>query len=304
MTADRTGARFLVTGATGFIGRRLVPRLVASFGADAVACLIKPPQTALERDALERFRSAGIQLIDGDLLHQPVSASPPPAVDVVFHLAANIDTDAPEDALRVNDIGTSRLLDWLAPVSRGMRVMYASSRDGYAWTILRLPTVYGPGQKADGLFDQLITRARNGAWLGRIDWPGRTSVVFVDDVADIMIKLSSARPAAGEVYCLASDDEVTVGELAQRVAIAVGRPMRPIRLPRPLVQAARAIVWSRAVQRSVPRFAWLPFWRFSLVISDGFWFDTRKFRRAYPNPLRTLDEGLAEIVHAAPESTA
>ena len=338
MTADRNRARFLVTGATGFIGRRLVRRLVADFGAEAVACLIKPPQTELERNALERFRSSGIRLLDGDLLNEPVSGDPPPAVEVVFHLAANIDTDAPEDALRVNDIGTSRLLDWLAPIVRGTRIMYASSvavhdrarspdgpiseespftprtaygrtklegerilrdrasRDGYEWTILRLPTVYGPGQKPDGLFDQLITQARNGGWLGRIDWPGRTSVVFVDDVAAIIIALSSAPFAAGEVYCVASDDEVTVGELAQRVAVAVGRPIRPIRLPSPLVQTARALVWSRAVQSCVPRFAWLAFWRFSLVISDGFWFDTGKFRRAYPNRLRTLDEGLTEIV--------
>ena len=49
------------------------------------------------------------------------------AADVVFHLAANIDTDASEEALRVNHEGTDRLLDWLAPVSRGRRIVYASS---------------------------------------------------------------------------------------------------------------------------------------------------------------------------------
>jgi len=338
MTADRNRPRFLVTGATGFIGRRLVRLLIAELGSDAVTCLVKTPQTEQERDALERFRSAGVQLIDSDLLHDPVSRDPPPAVEVVVHLAANIDTDAPEQALRVNDTGTGRLLDWLAPVARGARIMYASSvavhdrerapdgpisedspftprtaygrtklagerilvdrasRDGYGWTILRLPTVYGPGQKPDGLFDRLITQARTGGWLGRIDWPGRTSVVFVDDVAEIMIALSTVPMAAGEVYCVASDDEITVGDLAQRVAVAVGRRTRPIRVPRPVVQAARALVWSRTVQRCVPRWAWLPFWRFSLVISDGFWFETRKFRRAYPKRLRTLDEGLVETL--------
>jgi nucleoside-diphosphate-sugar epimerase len=50
-----------------------------------------------------------------------------PAVDLVFHLAANINTGAPGDEHRVNDEGTVNLLDWLRPVSRGARVVYASS---------------------------------------------------------------------------------------------------------------------------------------------------------------------------------
>src|SRR5262245_1860922 len=95
----------LVTGGTGFIGRRLVRQLVAQYGADAVVCLVKPPVTALEAKALEAFRGQGLRLIEGDLIAQPVATQAPPAVDVVFHLAANIDTDAPLEALRVNHEG-------------------------------------------------------------------------------------------------------------------------------------------------------------------------------------------------------
>jgi len=35
--------------------------------------------------------------------------------------------DAPEQALLVNHEGTRHLLDWLRPVSRGARIVYASS---------------------------------------------------------------------------------------------------------------------------------------------------------------------------------
>src|SRR6185436_17853095 len=48
-------------------------------------------------------------------------------VDLVFHLAANIDTAAPEAELRVNDLGTQHLLSWLGRSIRGGRVVYSSS---------------------------------------------------------------------------------------------------------------------------------------------------------------------------------
>jgi len=327
----------LVTGGTGFIGRRLVRQLVALHGVDAVALLVKPPVTPLEAEALDAFKRQGVRLIEGDLMAQPVADQAPLAVDVVFHLAANIDTDAPLPALRVNHEGTARLLDWLSAVSRGTRIVYASSvavhdrvsepkgpiaesspltprtgygrtklqgeevlreraaRDGYSWTVLRLPTVYGPGQKPDGLFDQLIKRAENGSLLGRLDWPGRTSIVHVDDVAAAMIELSGRRDAAGEVFCIASDESLTVGELARGIGEGVGRPVRPIGIPGPLLALARWIVWNRAIAAIVPASGRLAFWRLSLIISDGFWFDTKKFRSVYTKPLKSLQEGLRSL---------
>ena len=330
--------RFLVTGGTGFIGRRVMLRLIADFGPASVACVTKAPVTLLEAKAVEAYRAAGVRLIDGNLLNEPVSAEPAPPADVVFHLAANIDTDAPDEALRVNHEGTRHLLDWLRPVSRGARIVYASSvavhdrdrppdgpisensplvprtaygrtklegekiigaridADGYTWTTLRLPTVYGPGQKPDGLFDKLIMMASNGALLGRIDWPGRTSIIHVDDVAAAMIELGTSAEAAGAVYCLASDESPTVGELARRIGDFVGRPVDPIAIPRPLLAMLRMMVWNRALQSAIPSGARLSFWRLSLIVTDGFWFDTTKFRSAYRKPLRSLEEGLVDTV--------
>ena len=333
--------RVLVTGGTGFIGRRLVRRLVSDVGAASVTCLTKAPATPLEAKALESFRALGVKMLEGNLLDQPVSTQPPPPIDVVFHLAANIDTDAPENELRVNHEGTHHLLDWLRPVSHGARIVYASSvavhdrngppagpisetspfvartaygrtklrgeqilsqraaADGYSWTILRLPTVYGPGQKPDGLFDKLIAMASSGAWLGRIDWPGRTSIIHVDDVAALMVELAMNPGAAGEIYCVASDDSLTVGELARRVGAFVGHPVTPIAIPRPALSILRLLVWNRWIQAAMPRRARLPFWRLSLIVSDGFWFDTAKFRGVYRKPLRGLEEGLADTIITA-----
>ncbi len=342
MTGSAGGhPRFFVTGGTGFIGRRLVRRLIADFGPASVVCLVKPPVTPLESAALDAYRSIGLRLVDGDLLSDPVSADSPNPVDVVFHLAANIDTDATESQARVNDAGTAHLLDWLRPVSKGARVLYASSvavhdrnahprgpisevsalvprtvygrtkrkgediihdnaaRDEYSWTILRLPTVYGPGQKAGGLFDKMIEMASTGAWLGRLDWPGRTSIIHVDDAVEVMVDLAIRQDAANEVFCVASDESLTVGELARKVGDAVGRPVTPIGLPRPVVRVLNAVVWNRALQAAMPPVARVSFWRLSLIVSDGFWFDTTKLRHVYLKPLRNIEQGLRDTIGTA-----
>jgi nucleoside-diphosphate-sugar epimerase len=165
-----------------------------------------------------------------------------------------------------------------------------ASTGGYSWTILRLPTVYGPGQKPGGLFEQLIQLASTGALLGRIDWPGRTSIIHVDDVAAVMIDLSQQADASGEIYCIAAESP-TVGELSQRIAQVIQHPRVPVRIPAPVLAVMRWIVWNRTAGRFVPHSARLPFWRLSLIVSDGFWFDTTKFRRAYEKPLKSLEQG-------------
>jgi UDP-glucose 4-epimerase len=328
----------LVTGSTGFIGRRLIRRLLADNGPESITCLVRSPVTTLEARVLDSYRSIGLRLIEGDLLDEPVSVKAPPAVDLVFHLAANIDTDATDEEARANDAGTRNLLAWLQPVSPGARILYTSSvavhdrdaqpraaiseesplvprtaygrtklkaehilreragRDRYSWTILRLPTVYGPGQKPAGLFDRMIQMASSGALLGRIDWPGRTSIIHVDDAADVMADLATREEAADEMYCVASDESLTVGEVARTVGEVLGRPVAPIHLPRPLVRAAQTLVWNRVLQAALPRFARVPVWRLSLMLSDGFWFDVTKFRKVYRKPLRNLEQGLRDTL--------
>ena len=334
------GPRFLVTGATGFIGRRVVDRLLEEFGAHSLVCLTKPPATPLEAEIADAYRGRGLRLIEADMRNSPLAADPPPSVSTVFHLAANVNTDASAQEACVNDLGTQHLLDWLQPAAPGMRIVYASTvavhdrdshpvgainedsplvprteygrsklrgeriiqaraaRDGFTWTILRLPTVYGPGQKPGGLFDRLIAGTAAGAWPARIDWPGRTSILHVDDAAAIMIDLAARPDAGGEVYCVASES-LTVGELAARIAERSGHPTRMAAIGPQLLRIARAVVWNPALLSLLPTAARRACWRLSLMVSDGFWFDTTKFRAAYSRPLRSIDEGLAEMLQEA-----
>ena len=53
----------LVTGGTGFIGFKLVERLLSKHGPEALVCLVKPSTKPTEISALARIRAAGIRVI-------------------------------------------------------------------------------------------------------------------------------------------------------------------------------------------------------------------------------------------------
>jgi UDP-glucose 4-epimerase len=333
----------LVTGATGFIGRVLVERLVATHGAERVICLARPERDPDRADARRRFQALGVRLIDGDLTDETVSREPAPPIDVVFHLAANIDTAARLRDLRVNDRGTSHLLGWLAPVLPGVRVMYTSSvaaldRSGrpfapldesspcsprtmygltklrgeqilqseadrypYTYTILRLGTIYGPGAKPGGLFTKLITLAVISSPLARLNWPGRVSVMHVDDAVDLLVELAHHPKAANEIYCVANPDAPTVGELAQHVARACGRPRPPLVLPSWLWGVARRVAWWPGIQFAASFIAGQMYWRFTLLIDNVFWLDTRKLQTIWTRAPMDLDAGLTDMISALVE---
>ena len=332
--------RILVTGATGFIGRRLMAQLLQRFGASSITCVVHASKKPGEAEALDAFQQAGVTLLPGDLTKTPIAAAPPPAADIVFHLAANIDTDTPEEEHRVNDRGTANLLAWLRPTLRGCRVVYTSSiavhdrsgiahgplseespftprtpygatklrgeeilreaaaRDGFSWTITRLPTVYGPGEKAGGLFDLMITGARAGGLISRVNWPGRSSVIFVDDAAAILIDLSVKASAANQIYCISSGEDLTLPDIAREAAALVQQPVKPIQVPMGVWRVVRSVAWNPIVRSLVPRSAHVTYWRLTLVVDDGFWFDARKFLSQNTLPLVGIREGLRRTIEA------
>ena len=330
--------RVLVTGGTGFIGRHLVRRLLATHTPDSIVCLVAPSVTAREAIAQQELREAGVRLVEGDLNLPTVSRERLPQVDLVFHLAAKSDTDAPEEDLRLNDLGCTHLLQWLGEAARGARLMYTSSiavqdrnhpadgpitelspcvprtaygitklrgeqiiRDsasgvGYTFTICRLATVYGPGAKPGGLFDRLFTLTRAHQLLGRLNWPGRTSIMNVDDVTGVLVGLANRSEAAGETYCVANPEAPTVGSIAQQINRLAPQPAPTITLPNWFWRVGRSIAWSRACQSVLSAVASTTLWRLTLILDDGFWFDTTKLQGVWNQAPKDLVEGLLEML--------
>jgi len=129
---ERRRHRYVVTGATGFIGGR-VARLLCTHGHDVTA-IVRDPSRA--RD----LESMGVRLCAGDITDRESLQAPMRGADGVFHLAAwyEIGTRDRARAEAINVEGTRNVLEAMrdAGVAKGV---YTSSVAVFSDTAGRLP---------------------------------------------------------------------------------------------------------------------------------------------------------------------
>ncbi len=242
--------RALVTGGTGFIGRRLVYRLKEA-GWD-LCCLVRRPRIPVW---------AGLSVVQGDLLQADTLDLSPERigpVDAVFHLAAMMPNDPAGDTalfMEANGVATERLLQ--ACLRHGIdRFIYLSSpsvigrpekipideshpirpRSAYALgkligemsceiarnqgmkaTAYRIGSPYGPGMPPNTVLPAFVRRCLDGKDLF---WHGsgtrRQDFIHVDDIAAALI-LAATSAVAG-TYCLGGGTSISMRALAELVA--------------------------------------------------------------------------------------
>lgn len=277
----------LVTGGTGFIGARLVERLVE--GGHSVRCLVRATSNTTHLESL------GVECYVGDLRDEDSLRGACEGVSVVYHLAALLKAPWHKEFTSVTAEGCGRmaaacaaqpqppvliLVSSLAaagpsasgrkeiqpaePVSRYGRAKLAGEEaarpyaDRVPLTVIRPPLVLGEG-------DRSLLPVFRMARCGWVVAPGRAplSMIHVDDLVSSLIAAAEkgervaptgspgASPDQG-VYFVADERARRLSELGAQIAESLGaRPPRTLRMPLPLLYAAAAAseAWGRLRDR-------------------------------------------------------
>lgn len=318
--------RILVTGATGFIGQRLIDRLVTA------GCHVR----AFVRDPLRFDRwQHGVEIVVGDVRDVKAVETAVSGIDVVFHLAGKVHdleelSDTGEHAeitiqgtrnvlTAAEKAGTTRLMFMsslsvygaacellrdeaaaCAPCSAYGRAKLCAERivldvgvmSGMHVSCLRPASVYGAGCKGNVV--RMIGMIDRGLFPPLPPVSSRRSMAYVGDVVEAAILAVSAPVANGWCYIVTDGRAYSSRELYEAICRALGK-----RIPRWYVPLAVLRALARAgdavghIQGKRARFDSDAF----VKLTGSDWYSCRRISEELGyHPSMTFEHALPEIV--------
>ena len=285
-----------VTGGSGFIGGRLIRRLVRD--GWRVRALARSDGSAA---AVEE---AGAEAVRGDLDDVDAMRAGAEGCDVFFHGAAVLgasgsreefergNVDGTRNALdaaraagvrRFVHVGTEaailageplRDVDEKAPLRPDSKALYCSTKakaealvvgaEGIETVVLRPRLVWGPGDKTvlPGMLEAV--RTKKFAWIG--GGGHRTSTTHVDNVVEGLV-LAAERGRPGEAYFVTDGEPVEWREFVTELLATQGVEPPERNLPRPLVRALATVgegAWRALPLPGAPPVSRMEYWVASL----------------------------------------
>jgi uncharacterized protein YbjT (DUF2867 family) len=247
----------LVTGASGFVGRHLVPSLIAA-GHDVVALVRTPTAGEMVLGRLSNAQRAQVQTRIGDVTRPATLAPAMAGVDAVVHLVAiPRDFNGGADLRLVNTEGTRAVV--AAMKEAGVRRLvhmgalgvvddphlhYASSKakaealvrdSGLGWTILKPSLQFGEG---DGFFNIIAGLVRLSPGIVPVPGDGmaRFQPIHVDDVAGVVVRAIADPTSIGGTFELGGPRYWTYREITREVSSALGKRRAILPVPIPLIR--------------------------------------------------------------------
>lgn len=302
----------MITGASGFVGKKLVKEMLKRQPKSVLHLLIQKKDDRNNDLLKQIKDLKAVKTYEMDLLDQDSYKKLPINFTNVIYLAAQTDTALSDHKVNdaglgkflvyldknphlrqviymgtmVNFVGRPNCSQPLNeagvyfPTNRYTRsksagekllVDYCKNRH-IKLTILIPNTIYGVGMREGSLFKMLNSMIRRRSYVTRLNWPGKSALVHVDDVVTAILffnKSQIKRKKLIDKYLLYSQN-LTIAELAEIMHNKLEIGYKPIILPKiawQVLKKCRRLLF--IPERVLPTQFYNYLWRLSIIIDDS-----------------------------------
>ncbi|HKV94044.1 MAG TPA: complex I NDUFA9 subunit family protein [Candidatus Angelobacter sp.] len=240
--------RVFLTGATGFVGRNMLKRLLSE--GHTVRALVRDPQKS------GQLAQNGVTLIAGDVVEGTGLEEGLHGCDAVIHLVGIIVEKGKNTFEAVHHIGTRNVVEgakragikrYIQMSALGVRADGAAAyqttkwrgeeevrKSGIPYCILRPSLIFGPG---DGFVTQMMETMRSAPLFRPVPGNGspRFRPIFIDDVTACFAKALTAEAATNQTIELGGADELSLNQILAEIARCASVRKPAVHIPMPLM---------------------------------------------------------------------
>jgi uncharacterized protein YbjT (DUF2867 family) len=247
--------KVFLTGATGFVGKHLLERLLVE--GHAVRALVREPQTAVSAE------HGKAELVAGDVVEGTGLDEGMRGCDAVIHLVGIIMEKGTNTFERVHHLGTRNVVE--AAKRTGIKRFVQMSalgahadgaaayqttkwkgeqevrQSGIPFCILRPSLIFGPG---DGFVTQMMATMRSAPLFRPVPGDGTPKFrpISIEDVTLCFLRALTTEAATDQTIDLGGADELTLNEVLAEIARCANVRKPAVHIPMPLMVAGAIVM--------------------------------------------------------------